>query len=417
MHLRLHFCLISICTLLNFASVGQDFRVIDPVICEAEHVDAFSEIRNNQLNSRARITTSDISVTYVDFPEAAQNAFEQAVQLWESIIVSPQKIKIRATWASLAGTTLAQSGATKIYRNFPSAPYRDVWYPAALAEAISGQNLNENEDEINISMNQNINWSYNLDGRAVQGRFDLVTVVLHEIAHGLGFNASFGLTDDASQGKWGQNLLPYIYDLFVQNSQFEVIKDTKIYGNPSVEIKQQLIGNDLFFSLGKNIYSGTLPRLSAVDPFRAGASISHLDEATFPQGNEHALMTPSVRSAEVIHTPGNLTLLILNQLGWGIRNLPTSENIITANEIPEISDVLTYPNPVSTRLSVFIPTHATDTYQLDVIDLTGRQIFSTIADAGSPTVSINVFSWKTGNYLLKIKVNNKISTKKIVVIR
>ncbi len=417
MHLRLHICLTSTFVLLNSALVGQDYRVIDPVICEGEHVDAFSEIRNNQRNAQARMATSDITVTYTNFPEAAKNAFEQAMQIWESTIVSPQKIKIKATWENLAGTTLAQSGATKIYRNFPSTPYRDVWYPAALAEAISGQNLNENEDEINISLNQNINWSYNLDGRAVQGRFDLVTVVLHEIAHGLGFNASFSLTDDASQGKWGQNLLPYIYDLFVQNSQLEVTKDTKIFGNPSVEIKQQLTGNDLFFFLGKNIYSGTLPRLSAVDPFRAGASISHLDEATFPQGNENALMTPSVRSAEVIHSPGDLTLLILNQLGWGIRNLPTSENTITANEIPEISNVLTYPNPASTRLSVFIPTHATNSYQLGVIDLLGREIFSTVGGADSSTISIDVSSWGAGSYVLKIKINDQITTKKIVITR
>lgn len=416
--MQIRFKLIAFLLLVGLYSSGQDSQTISPVICHGEHTDAFTELRQVQFNQQSRTTLSDISVTYVDFPEAAQNSFEKAVQIWESIIVSPQKIKIKAEWKSLTGTTLAQSGATKIYRNFPTAPYRDVWYPAALAEAISGQNLNATEDEMTITLNKNINWSYDLTGNAQQGRFDMTTVVLHEIAHGIGFNSSFGLTDDAVQGKWGQTLIPYIFDLFVQNSQLQTIKDTKIFGNPSVEIKEQITSNDLFFFLGTNIYIGQLPQLSAVNPFREGASISHLDEFTYSSGNDHSLMTPSIRSAEVIHYPGDLTLLILNQIGWGIKNLPISANLITASEQPETYQILTFPNPVSDELTIIIPTSVTEKSEVYVADILGRKVFSkTKNTATNSTISIDVSSWQTGLYFVIITIDGKTTSKTIVVTR
>lgn len=361
-------------------------------------------------NKRARTTNSTIETTFVDFPVQAKTAFEEAASIWESYIVSPQKIKIEAKWASLPGTTLAQSGATKIFRNFPSAPFRDVWYPAALAEAISGRNLNNDEFEITVSVNRNLSWSFALDGVPQANRFDMVSVILHEIAHGLGFNSSFKLTDDGLRGEWGQTLVPYIFDTYVQNGNDEIIKDTRIFGNPSEAIKLQLTGNNLFFAIGRNIFTERLPQLNATDPFRSGASTSHLDEFTYPQGNENSLMTPNLRSAEVIHTPGDLTLLILNQIGWGIRNLPVSANTITATE-PNL-EVLVFPNPVSDRLLVKFPTTATESVSVTIRDTQGKLVYQA---AGKNDLAIDTSNWIPQTYFLEIKAKNYAKTRKIVI--
>lgn len=362
----------------------------------------------------ARTTNSTIETTYVDFPVQAKSAFEEAVSIWESYIVSPQKIKIEAKWTSLSGTTLAQSGATKIFRNFPSAPLKDVWYPVALAEAISGQNLNTDEFEITVSVNRNLNWSFELDGTPQSNRFDMVSVVLHEIAHGFGFNASFKLTEDGFSGEWGQTLVPYVFDTFVQNGNEEFIKDTRIFGNPSAELKRQLTGNDLFFALGKSIFSERLPQLSAVDPFRSGGSVSHLDEFTYPQGNINSLMSPNLRTAEVIHSPGNLTLLILNQIGWGIRNLPISTNTITSKE-PDF-DVLVYPNPTTDELYIQFPSGNAANMTINISDMWGRLFYqkSELPSAANQ-LKIDTSSWIPQTYILKIDLGSFSQTHKIII--
>jgi hypothetical protein len=403
--------------LFGSAVYAQNSFVVQPIICKGVHNDAMTSVLERSVSKNVRSVNSSIETSYVDFPMQAKTSFQKAVSIWESYIVSPQKIKIQAKWESLPGSTLAQSGATKIYRNFTSAPYRNVWYPVALAEAISGQNLNSNEFEITISLNRNINWSFSINGVPESNRFDMVSVVLHEIAHGLGFNSSFKLTDDNQRGEWGQSLVPYVFDIFVQNGSSEIIQDTKIYGNPSLQLKQQLTSNDLFFFLGNNIYTGKLPQLNAVDPFRIGASVSHLDEFNYPQGNDNSLMTPSVRSAEVIHTPGDLTLLILNQIGWGIKNLPVSGNTITATE-PEVLQTLVYPNPVRNELNIYLPQNKLNDYSIIVRDSAGKTFYrKTDYSSENGQLLINTADWIPKIYFLEIKSGNLVKTHKVMVVQ
>lgn len=406
-------------TVLLFSGTvyAQNSLSIEPIICKGIYDDAMTSILESSAAENARSVNNTIETSYVDFPVQAKTSFQKAVSIWEGYIISPQKIKIQAKWESLPGSTLAQSGATKIYRNFTSAPYRDVWYPVALAEAISGQNLNSDEFEVTISLNRNVNWSFNINGIPENNRFDMVSVVLHEIAHGLGFNSSFKLTDDNQLGGWGQSLVPYIFDIFVQNGNNEVIQDTKIYGNPSSQLKQQLVGSDLFFFLGSNIYVGKLPQLSAVAPFRIGASVSHLDESNYPQGSDNSLMTPSVRSAEVIHSPGDLTLLILNQIGWGINNLPVSGNTVTATE-PEVLQTLVYPNPVEDKLNIYFPQDNPVDYSVTIRDIKGRIYYQKLHhSSASNQLLINTTNWLTSTYFVEVKSSNFVKTHKIVILR
>jgi len=415
----LSFSKLFYCTVLLFSSTAyaQNSLSIEPIICKGVYDDAMTSILENSVSKNARSVNSTIEVSYVDFPVQAKAPFQKAVSTWENYIISPQKIKIQAKWESLPSSTLAQSGATKIYRNFTSAPYRDVWYPVALAEAISGQNLNSNEFEVTISLNRNINWSLNTNGIPESNHFDMVSVVLHEIAHGLGFNSSFKLTDDNQRGEWGQSLVPYIFDLFVQNGNSEVIQDTKVYGNPSSQLKQQLVGDDLFFFLGNNIYTGRLPQLSAADPFRIGASVSHLDEFNYPQGNDNSLMTPSIRSAEVIHSTGDLTLLILNQIGWGIENLPASGNTVTATE-PEVLQTLVYPNPVEDKLNIYLPQDKPVDYSVAIRDIKGRLYYQQAHhSSASNQLVINTTNWLPNTYFVEIKSENLIKTHRVVILQ
>lgn len=344
-------CLLALGVKKTCAQVWQE---IPPVVCHGIEEDAFTSLRSDFDLKNVRLTaTSRFIITYEDVPSQAQTAFKYATDIWSNLLVSSIPIRIHVMYKSLASTTLASSGATRIYRDFNNAPYPSVWYPVALAEAINGKELNDEAIDINISINSTIRWSYQTDGRTSSGAYDFVTVILHEIAHGLGFVSSFGVTDSNIQGKWGQADLPLIFDLFVQNLANQNLQDTRIFGNPSSDLLAQLTSTQLKFDLPGQRSSLT-PRLFAPRTYTAGNSISHLDESIYPQGNVNSLMTPNIRSAEVIHQPGDLTKRILNQLGWPIVDL--QNGVITSNPEKEKNQPIIYPNPViGTDITIFFP--------------------------------------------------------------
>ena len=155
------------------------------------------------------------------------NAFQFAANLWGATLNSNVTITIRASWAPLTCTsttaTLGSAGTVSIFRNFPNAPVQDTWYSAALAHALSGQDLSASP-EINARFNSNLGNTGCLDGTHFYlgldnnhgADADLVTVLIHEFAHGLGFQ-SFTDPTTGAEATSGQSGLPFpsIYDRFL----------------------------------------------------------------------------------------------------------------------------------------------------------------------------------------------------------
>jgi PA domain-containing protein len=132
-------------------------------------------------------------------------AFQHAADLWGALLDSPVEIRIRATFQSLPCTAtsgaLGAAGPTASVMDFPGAPLPGTWYPVALANRIAGTDLIPGTDDIVAQFNSEIgttgclegsSWYYGLDNAHGDGT-DLVAVLLHEFAHGLGF---ISLVDD-----------------------------------------------------------------------------------------------------------------------------------------------------------------------------------------------------------------------------
>ncbi|MBV9927081.1 MAG: hypothetical protein JOZ96_18830 [Acidobacteria bacterium] len=154
--------------------------------------------------------------------EQRRNAFQFAANLWGATIRSDVPITIAASWASLPCTsttaTLGSAGSQGIFRDFTGAPVAGTWYSAALANALAGRDLNPSQPEITAQFNSNLGNPGCLDGThfylGLDNRHgsdtDLVTVLLHEFAHGLGFQSfTNGSTGAQSSG------FPSIYDRFL----------------------------------------------------------------------------------------------------------------------------------------------------------------------------------------------------------
>lgn len=128
-------------------------------------------------------------------------AFQRAADLWGALLDSDVEIRIRASFEPLDCTattgTLGAAGPTTALADFPNAPLPGTWYAVALASRLAGSDLlpGSSSAEILARFNSSIgtstclsgfSWYYGLDNQHGD-QIDLVSVLLHEFAHGLGF--------------------------------------------------------------------------------------------------------------------------------------------------------------------------------------------------------------------------------------
>lgn len=264
-----------------------------------------------------------IRVVYNGFPTEARAAFQRAVDIWQTQISSPVEIVVEAYWQPLPEQVLGAAGPLQVFRDFPGAPRSATWYPVALANKLSGRDLSPGIPDIRAIFSSSFsNWYFGTDGKTPANEYDLTTVVLHELGHGLGFVGSMEMVGNV--GGWGVQGLPMAFDRFAVNGAGQTLLDTTLFPNPSVGLGAQLTGGNLFFAGANAIAAagGAPPRLYAPNPWEDGSSFSHFDEQTYPAGSPNALMTPRLAKAEAIHNPGAIALGLFRDLGWSIESEP-----------------------------------------------------------------------------------------------
>lgn len=145
-------------------------------------------------------------------------AFQAAADKWGATLDSNVPILVLATWEALACTstsaTLGSAGSINIFRNFPGAPFTNTWYPGALTNKLTGTDNNPGNPQIRARFNINLGspnclagspFYLGLDANAGTA-VDLVTVLEHEFAHGLGFqtftNGQTGVQQSSYPSVW-----------------------------------------------------------------------------------------------------------------------------------------------------------------------------------------------------------------------
>jgi hypothetical protein len=127
------------------------------------------------------------------------NVFKAAAGIWASLLNSNVEIVVLANFDPLTcsanSAILGSAGPSAFDADFPNAPIAGTFYPIALADKLAGQHLSTSRPEsIRARFNSSIDdgcltgvtWYYGLDGKAGTN-VDLLVVLLHEFAHGLGF--------------------------------------------------------------------------------------------------------------------------------------------------------------------------------------------------------------------------------------
>ncbi len=127
-------------------------------------------------------------------------AFQHAADLWGALLDSDVDIRIQASFEPIDCTattgTLGAAGPATALLDFTNAPLSGTWYAVALANRIAGRDLTPGAaGHVRARFNSNVGtanclagreWYYGLDN-AHGDKIDLVGVLLHEFAHGLGF--------------------------------------------------------------------------------------------------------------------------------------------------------------------------------------------------------------------------------------
>ena len=294
--------------------------------------------RNRQID----LPTSKITATYDDGfhrNPAAKAAFQYAVYLMQAEIASKVEIRVEAVFQpSLLGeNTLGSAAPNGAYVNFDHG-MPNVWYCSALADKLSGVDENPGQPDIRASFNSSHDFYFGTDGNTPANKHDFVTVVLHELIHGIGFTSGWYDYDTVTlKGSIRHTGFYEIYDFFVVNGSGRSIAS---FLDPSIALGSQMISDNLFWNgaSGKAAYGGNRPKLYAPSQWGERASYSHLDETTYSHGDINALMTPSVNMGESIHDIGPIVRGMLEDMGWTMSSKILAPPIATNQDIATDED-------------------------------------------------------------------------------
>ena len=181
---------------------------------------------------------SKFIVNYKNFPDWAKKDFQAAVDVWSANFASTVPITIDATWNRISSYgVLGSARPGSYFAGFDGAPDSSLWYPSALANAIAGKDLDPKQSEIIIQVNSLAEWNTTNDGLSHANQYDLESVFIHEMGHGLGFlstdsyDAFFGYGNIEQPTPFDAKLL--VHRTSLSSKRFIEFKKINVTGFPT----------------------------------------------------------------------------------------------------------------------------------------------------------------------------------------
>jgi len=292
---------------------------------------------------------SKFAVTYNSFPNWARAEVQAALDTWAANFKSSVDITVTATWGRSANSDVLGSARPGSYfAGFTGAPDSTLWYPSALANALAGKDLDRDNAEIIVQVNSSANWNQRGDDKPRSNEYDLESVILHEVAHGLGF-----LSTDVYDKFFGYGSIdqPTPFDAYIQTPDGRRLADIP---TPSLELGK-ILSSPLYWigENGKRVNGGEKIKMYTPVTYEPGSSVSHLDESTYSKSGVNAVMTPNLDAGEVFHQPGPLLLAMMEDLrqkppvglAVSVPDAPRNVEALIANQ----SAIITFDPPVNAR--------------------------------------------------------------------
>ena len=290
-----------------------------------------------------------------------KDAFERAAKHWADVLTPKHNIRVDAYFHDLytfhgskdsswfrvlgyANTASADPNLTSHPKYIPNTNYA-----TALVEEMAGSNTiwqTPIDYHITIHFNSSQNWYFGEDFSSIGPReYDFTTVVLHELAHGLGFNSSARF-DSTLNAPVYNAATPIIMDRFVYKN-LGAVDMTSLPASGS-NTTSFLTSNSLFFkgSEASSQNGGNRPKIYAPSSWVQGSSLSHWDLGYFGSLNKDKLMEPQAgfANSHFFRQVGKVTRGFMSDIGWDVT--------MSMNEEQLESFVSVFPNPTSKVLNV-----------------------------------------------------------------
>ncbi|HUF04338.1 MAG TPA: FG-GAP-like repeat-containing protein [Aridibacter sp.] len=258
--------------------------------------------------------------------EQRLNVFNFAADIWEAFLDSNVEVRIRSQFDPLSCTptsaVLGGASPTTVHREFAGRIFDGTWYHQALANKLAGADLSASPD-INATFNSSINndpdcaaglrFYHGLDNTTPPGTINLLVVILHEFAHGLGFS-------DFANANTGElfNGFPDVFTTFMFDRTTGKFWNDMTNGERMASAIND--GNVLWSGSNVSVASGFLVngrdpsngfvQLYTPNPVEGGSSISHWDT----DANPNLLMEPDI----TLNLPLTLDLARqqMRDVGW-----------------------------------------------------------------------------------------------------
>ena len=242
--------------------------------------------------------------------------------------------------------TLARASSTS------TAVINNVSYPIALAQHIQGHDTNSGTTsiaqgqanipdsavpetiEMKVTVNtgyllpgiaglsQKIDWYLGTDGKPAANQRDFVSVLMHEIGHGLGFTggAIQRVSVPEVERTWYGEVISYsertqvTVPVYEKYTQWGLTNGRPVQDLSNADFDRAMTSNDLWWNGTHGVAgnAGMLPKLYAPSKLEDGSTLIHLDEGR--HGDE--MMSPNYSGVD--QTPSVMELGMLEDMGWNI---------------------------------------------------------------------------------------------------
>ncbi len=274
--------------------------------------------------------SSQIVVNYTDAAGVGFNdpvlglsrktALEYALSVWAAKVKGTEVIRVNAACQSFGGTAsgavLASAGPITISTVITGTGLliSNTTYPTLLVNQYAEMDVATSHNDIQVTVNMdvdnatvlgNINFYYGTDANPGI-HIDFVTVMLHELGHGLGFLTFMNANGELFNGRPDG----YMRSLIQQPGGSLVSMN-------DAQRQSALISNALYWD-GASLKNRRNPatnapynnvKMFAPSPYQSGSSVSHFDTSNTP----NLLMEPSYTGAShSVDVTGN----VLQDIGW-----------------------------------------------------------------------------------------------------
>jgi len=293
------------------------YKLPDGSLCiYDEHFNPDNGERGNRVGEQLQFDP-----TYINMDQTKITATEYAFSLWGEKLVGEVPIDISIEFKNLGGGgIIGQSFHMQSFFNSTQVPTSpaNTWYHAALWNQLRGYDVTSGKD-IKLEMNTNFNFYFGITGNPSYSQIDWITVMLHEINHGLGFAAFVGsdgryfAVTDPEGGYGNYTGSPGIFDrqLFqgttgpcltelTQTERAALVKSNNLYSGAPESFLLAAHGNRV--------------RMYAPTSYQSGSSVSHWNNSP----GFTTFMTPGISQGWKFHTITTREIGILRDLGWKI---------------------------------------------------------------------------------------------------